>query len=139
MDLQTQWTDNPGEVGTIDVLINEGAYLGAFIGRPQAIADHLEAQGYFGLTAYVRKIKPKRPIGYLSGIEVEEQGKGLGSRMVDTMLKEMERLGVREVYLYRSASERSSDTDLERFYSRFGFENVDCCDEDVWPVMVLRW
>lgn len=133
------WDDRPKEVGTIDVWLQDERdtnYLGAFLGRQKALAEELDKQEFYEMADYIREIR-LGPIGYLAGMEVREdlRGQGIGTAMVKEMLKEMKGAAVRTVFLHRSGSMGSSDEELYEFYSRLGFEDVDCCDGDVWPVM----
>lgn len=132
------WEDGPDEVGVVDIRVDDETYLGSFIGRPRAMAQKLEDDEFFGLSEYVRKMRGSGLVGYLAGMEVAEQGVGIGSQLVRGMLEEFKKLGVKVVVLHRSTGQRSSDEQLHAFYSRFGFEDVDCCDEDIWPVMRLN-
>lgn len=136
-EVVVEWGGGADEVGTVDILVDDSTYLGSFLGLPGALADKLKEDGFFGLARYVRKMRGSGLVGYLAGMEVENQGMGIGSQMVTTMLKEFRKLGVKTVVLHRSFGHRSSDEQLYSFYSRFGFEGVDCCDEDLWPVMKL--
>lgn len=136
-EVVVEWEGGADEVGTVDILVDDSTYLGSFIGRPRALADKLEEDEFYGLAQYVRKMRGSGLVGYLAGMEVEQQGRGIGSQMVTAMLEEFRKLGVRTVVLHRSLGQRSSDEQLHSFYSRFGFEDVDCCDGDLWPVMKL--
>jgi ribosomal protein S18 acetylase RimI-like enzyme len=142
LEIDTIWGDRKNEVGTIDVWLEDerdATYLGAFLGRQKALAGELEKQEFYELADYVRD-RRLGPIGYLAGMEVREdiRGQGVGSAMVKEMLREMKEAAVRTVFLHRSASIESSDEQLYDFYSRLGFEDVDCCGGDVWPVMKIQ-
>jgi ribosomal protein S18 acetylase RimI-like enzyme len=134
---QIDWNDLPDELGTVDLILDENNYLGSFVGRKNALAGKLAEEGFMGLAGYILKTKIKTPIGYLSGMEVSKQGKGVGSSLVFALLGSLREIGVRTVFLHRSRSPRSSDKQLFDFYSRFGFVGVGRCEEDIWPVMRL--
>lgn len=136
-EVVVEWEGGADEVGTVDILVDASTYLGSFIGHPRALAEKLDDEEFFGLAQYVRKMRGSGLVGYLAGMEVEQQGRGIGSQMVTAMLEEFRKLGVRVVVLHRSLGRRSSDDQLRSFYGRFGFQDVDCCDEDLWPVMKL--
>lgn len=142
LEIDTVWDDRKNEVGTVDVWLKderETTYIGAYLGRQKPLSGELERQEFYGLSDYVHKQRIG-PIGYLAGMEVREdlRGQGVGSAMVKEMLREMRDSAVRTVFLHRSASMGSSDEQLYEFYSRLGFEDVDCCVEDMWPVMKIE-
>jgi len=126
------------ETGEVSISTGEHFYAASAFGTTKAIGDYLREQGFGGLGRYVRSLR-KRMVAYLSGMEVpaELRRRGYGSMLVYSLLREFERLNIQTVVLHASPSRGISMDSLAAFYKRFGFRDVDCCAEDVWPVMRL--
>lgn len=139
--VDVDWNDRALEIGSADVWLEgdrDETYLGTIIGRKAALGSWLDLEGFYGLGDYVRSLKAG-PIAYLAGMEVRQElmGRKVGSELMRGMIEAMKREGITTIVLHRSGNVWSSDKDLKRFYSRFGFEDVDCCSRDLWPVMRL--
>jgi len=129
--------------GSLDVWLSEdrdSTYLGVWFGLPEGLALGLEEHEFHGLANYIRRLPDDHEYGYLAGMEVRTDlmGKGIGTEMVKVAFSELARRRVDAVFLHRSAERRSSDEQLKRFYSRFGFRGVRCCSSDFFPVMVVN-
>lgn len=140
VELETDSSDPElGQVGTVDVWVaddRDETYLGGWYGYADELARRLEDDEYFGLASYLKRADGYQ-VGYIAGMEVRRSltGRGIGTAMIEACLDILRSKHVDEVFLHRSAGNRSSDEQLERLYRRIGFKNVKCCAKDMWPVM----
>src|SRR3990170_6168596 len=96
-------------------------YLGANYGSARDLALNLEVADYPDLARYVRRhLGPDEKAAWIRDVEVDpkKRGRGLGSLLMRTALKELRKLGVRHVYVHYVAP------GIHNWASRFGFETI---------------
>lgn len=76
---------------------------------------------------------------YISGTEIplNQRGKGIGTTLLRATLTAFDDHDVMHVLLH-AAPDPGRMIDLTRYYERQGFVAVDCCYQDMWPVMGLK-
>lgn len=138
MDVYTEWSGDPSQLGEVSINLEDGSYGVAYIGNGPTISRYLTEQEFFGLAARVRRIR--RFIAYFSAVEVSTdiRRKGTGSAMVEAILKELQSLEISKVFLHASGSAHIDQEALEEWWRKRGFQVEPCCDKDIWTVMTRK-
>lgn len=128
---QVERPSSPQGIGTVYVIVEgvDDTYAEAVFGSPAALAAFLDKDEWFDLANKVRE--EGSPAAYLTGMEVEEgmRGRGVGSKMLRSILGELDRQGVKATWGI-AVPEPGYRDDLIAFYEGHGFEVVDT----YWPV-----
>lgn len=123
--------------GHVQIGVGKRSYIRATYGSSELLAPELEYEAVLpGLANYIRNLDSEEPVAYLSNLFVDpkDRRQGVGTSLFGRMLDELRGLGVKQVYLHAStpAGVRFLDT------LPFAFEQVDCCQEDQWPLILLE-
>lgn len=118
-------------------LADSDSSLVAYFGPAQELGHLLIEWGFEGLGESLGR--QKSPVAYLSSIEVEPslRRRGLGSLMVLRLLQHLEQHKVRRVFLHAQGTPGTPLEALEAFYGRLGFELMERCAGDIYPVYRL--
>lgn len=114
--------------------------IDAHFGTPEYVATHSYMYENPGLVGHVREaVPPNATIAYLNNLHVEPgaRHRGVGASLMARMLGELRRRGADHVYGHMAEWEGKPRQRLAQWLGRFGFEVVDCCHEDVLPVVAL--
>lgn len=112
----------------------------AHVGRRDYVTSYSYMYENQGLRAHVEAVVPPGAlIAYINSIHVEPEARhaGLGEALMKRMLRDLQERGVVHVYGHMAESKGEAKKRLLQWLARFGFEVVDCCEEDKLPVVAL--
>lgn len=136
-DVEVDEALSPNDTSDVSVLALDldDFYGHAVFGSKKAVEDHLrEHEFLLGESAWYRGIRAKK-VGYITGLVVPEEFRrhGYGSKIVEMILNEMRKRGVKTVILHAAPSRNISQAALVSFYERLGFEVIE---QEYFPVML---
>lgn len=130
-----------GQTGELTIAIADAGDVTSYYGTPDEVARYLERHGFADLAREVKSVPREGLTAYIAGLEVAEdrRGQGIGTALMREALARLERLGVRHFFVHASPTGGLKNIDyLLKFYDRFGFQLIECCPRDVWPVIYRR-
>ncbi len=129
------------EYGGSSVAVNHPhGVIDAHIGTPEYISTHSYAYENPGLIEHIASSMPdSKMIAYINNISVDPgwRGKKLGSALMKRMLQELKARGARYVYGHMAEWKGHPKRRLEHWLAKFGFQVVNCCQEDLLPVVAV--
>jgi len=108
-------------------------YVQFQFGTPLALARLQHANENRGLAKHLRNING--PVAYVDYIESRK--KGVGTILMETVLEQLYRLGIKTVFAHVDIGVGGIIPGLVEFYAKFGFLREACCKEDDMPVIRL--
>lgn len=129
---------DPG--GSYLSISDPNGFIDANVGTPKYVKAYSYMYEYPGLLEHIDSAIPLRtPIAYINHVSVEPESRkrGLGTNLMEWMLQELRDRGIIHVYGHMGESKGKAKERLRRWLEKFGFEIVDCCHEDILPVVAL--
>lgn len=124
---------DPRGIGTVYLSEDEETYIEVLYGPADAVAGYFEERDFFELADQLRA--SESPTAGITGFVVDKgkRRKGVGGQMLQAVLSELDRLGVRSVWVH-AVAEPGFTEELPAFYARYGFKGAEA---DVWPGEVM--
>ncbi len=119
---------------------DEESGMEGHVGSMDYIISYSHAYEMPGLISYLRStFLEDVTLAYVDNLAVQPDrgGKGLGSAMMRRMLKEFRVAGAAHVFGHMIEPKGQKRKRLQEWLESFGFEVVECCQEDKLPVIAL--
>jgi GNAT superfamily N-acetyltransferase len=127
-------SDDDGDLSLFHGDPDDADYLGSYYGTRSFVVGLLREKGEMEAAAWVENSGAAR-VAWLTGMEVEDKGHGIGTAMVRRALAEFTKRGVEIVVLHAKA-DRGWREQLLSWYTKLGFTREG--DLDSLPFFYMR-